>query len=290
MSAAEIDMRINAELYQRARIELQMLERTQKEYVKRLDKLAAYKGALLKRNRPRKHKFYYYIKYRGAKKYEYVDQQNLKHVRRVREARFLEEALRRVDCNIKMLKSLLDGFLPFDPRSIAESLPEKYRCEIPPVSELYEYEGAKWKAGRLEFQKSFPENYPEHKTHTTSDKVMVKTISELFMYERFKSAGLAFVYELPLPAADYGPPLYPDFTILSPIDMKSHIIVEFAGRMDRQDYREDFGRRVGRYIASGYIPGVNLFFVFSDSKGNIDSTQVTRLIEEIFGKRAGQAA
>lgn len=281
---------INAELYQRISWELKMLERTRREYAIRLDKLADYRGVRLKRFRPTKRKFYYYVKRRGSKAYEYIDQSNKKYVQRVKEVRFLEEAIRRIDRNIKIMKSVLEGLMPFDPSTIAESLPAIYRCEVPPVSELYVHKSAVWKAKQLEFQNRYQENYPEHKTHTTSDGVKVKTISELFMYERFKAAGLAFVYELPLPPADYGPALYPDFTILSPIDMKSHIIVEFAGRMDRQDYREDFARRVGRYIASGYIPGVNLFFVFSDKDGNIDSTQVTRLIEEIFGTHSTQAA
>ena len=278
-------MRMSAELHQRIRCELKMLEHARDEYAKRLDKYDEYRGALLKRSRPGKRKYYYYGKWRGDKKYRYIEQSELKHVQKIRETRFLEEALGRIDNDISLLRSLCIGFLPYDPSSINESLHPVYRCEVPPVSKLYEHEGVKWKAGRLDFQKEFPENYPEKKRHKTSDGVMVKTISELTIYERFKAAGLAFVYELPLPPADYGPALYPDFTVLSPIDMKSHIIVEFAGRMDRQDYREDFARRTGRYIASGYTPGVNLFFIFSDNEGNIDSTQITKVIEDIFGDK-----
>ncbi len=154
------------------------------------------------------------------------------------------------------------------------------------MSKLYEVEGRKWKANRLEFQKRFPENFPQSKTHTTSDEVKVKTISELVLYEKFKDAGLFQIYELPLPMADYGPPLYPDFTILSPIDMKTEIIVEFVGRLDLPKYREDFARRVGRYLKSGYIPGVNLFFVFGDNDGNIDSTQISKIIADIKGLRS----
>ena len=159
-----------------------------------------------------------------------------------------------------------------------------------PVSELYERESAKWKANRLEFQKRFPENYPQMKRHTTSDGVKVKTISELVLYERLKSAGLALIYELPLPLSDYGPPLYPDATVLSPIDMKTEIIVEFVGRLEQYDYRMDFAKKMGRYIESGYIPGVNLFFVYGDKDGNVDSTQITRVIAEIKGLSCVQPA
>lgn len=283
-------MRLNAELSQRINYELKSLERTRREYVLRLDHLQGYEGAFLRRVNPGKKKYYYYVKRRGSKNYRYLGLSGQQEVAKVREARFLKEALRRVDRNIALMKSLRDGFLPFDASSVSESLPKIYRNEVPPVSELYTREGKIWMSRRLEFQKGFPENYPERKRHTTSDGVKVKTISELVVYERFKAAGLFQIYELPLPPADYGPALYPDFTILSPVDMKSEIIVEFAGRMDRQDYREDFAKRVGRYIASGFIPGVNLFFIFGDNDGNIDSTQITKVIEDIYGVQRSNLA
>lgn len=128
-----------------------------------------------------------------------------------------------------------------------------------------------------------PENYPQYKRHRTSDGVMVKSISELAMYEMFKGAGLTQIYELPIAPEDHGPPMYPDFTILSPVDMKTEIYVEFAGRLDLREYREDFARRVGRYIANGLKPGVNLFFVFGDRDGNIDSMQIAKVIADIYG-------
>ena len=155
-----------------------------------------------------------------------------------------------------------------------------------PVSEAYKHKSAEWLSRKLDYQKTFPENYPQNKRHRTSDGVMVKTISELTLYERFRAAGLAQVYELPLPMKDYGPPLYPDFTLLSPVDMTTEIIVEFVGRLDQRGYREDFARKVGRYIASGYIPGVNLFFIYSDSEGNIDSMQITKVIADILGSKS----
>lgn len=283
-------MYYNAELDHRIRYELRRLERTRSEYTVRLDRLRDCKGTVLRRTRSQQGKYYYFIKTPGSAKYRYLGVNRQKEVKKVKEVRFLEEAIRRIDRDIDLMKSLREGFLPFDQNSVNESLPKIYRCDVPPVSEEYQRAGEKWKAGRLEYQKRFPENYPQYKTQTTSDKVKVKSISELVLYERFKSAGLAQVYELPFPADDYGPVLYPDFTILSPVDMKTEIIVEFAGRLDKQGYREDFAKRIGRYIASGYIPGVNLFFIFGDRDGNLDSTQITKVIEDIMGTRKVQAS
>lgn len=279
-------MLMSAELNHRINYELIMLERARKEYMLRLETLRDSKGSVLRRTKPAKSKYFYYsVKRPGARSFVYLGSSNHTMVKRVQEARFLEEAIRRIDRDIALMKSLLEGFLPFDPSSISESLPKVYRYNVPPVSELYEYEAKKWLSKKLEFQKSFPENYPEKKKHQTCDRTMVKTVSEALVYDRFKSAGFAVIYELPFLPADHGPALYPDFTILSPIDMKTEIIVEYVGRFDLSDYRGDFAKRIGRYIRSGYIPGVNLFFIFSDNDGNIDSTQVTKVIADISGTR-----
>lgn len=283
-------MLMNAELKHRINYELTLLEYAKKEYSHRLKLLRDYKGTFLRRSKHGSSGYFFHIKRRGSVKYEYLGGSGHPEVKRIQEVRFLEEVLRRIDMNIELMEALLNGFLPFDPSHVCESLPKTYRCEVPPVSELYAHEGAKWKADRLRYQKKFPENYPEKKRHTTTDRVKVKTISELTLYEMFKAAGLAQVYELPLAMKDYGPPLYPDFTILSPIDMKTEIIVEFAGRLDSWSYCKDFGERLSRYINNGYIPGVNLFFVFGDKDGNIDSTQIERVIAEIKGLRNAPAA
>ena len=279
-------MFMNAELNHRINYEIKMLEQERAAYVSRLELLKDCRGVLLRRAKPNRCKYYYYIKRPGSKTYSYIKESDSILVERIREAHFLEEAIRRIDRDITLMKSLIEGYLPFDPSSISESLPEIYRNEVPPVSKLYEQEGKKWLANRLEFQKRFPENYPDRKKHTTSDGISVKSVSEALLYERLKDAGLFIIYELPFVPLDYGPALYPDVTVLSPIDLKTEIIIEYVGRMDLLDYRGNFAKKVGRYIDSGYTPGVNLFFVFSKNDGYVDSTQITKVIADIFGANA----
>lgn len=279
-------MLMDAELYQRLNYEIMMLEKAKKEYSTRLELLGDYKDSLLRRTKPGNGKYFYYsVKHNGSRTYNYLGSSDHHIVKKVREARFLKEAIRRINCDLDLLKALAYGFLPFDPSHVTESLPEAYRCEIPTSSKLYETEGKKWLAKRLEDQKGFPENYPEKKKHRTSDGIWVKTVSEVVLYEMVKSAGLTLIYELPLPMKDYGPPLYPDVTVLSPIDMKTEIIIEYVGRLDLREYREDFARRIDRYIRSGYKIGVNLFFVFSNIEGHIDSIQIKKVIADISGIR-----
>ena len=263
-----------------------MLEKAKQEYTARLELLQDYKHSFLRRAKPGKGKYYYYsVKRSGSKTYDYLGASGHRIVKQVKEVRFLEEAIRRINRDLDLMKALADGFLPFDPSHVNESLPAVYRCDVPPSSKLYEIEAGKWLSRRLEDQKHFPENYPEKKNHRTSDGIWVKTVSEVTLYEMVKSAGLALIYELPLPMKDYGPPLYPDVTVLSPIDMKTEILIEYVGRLDLREYREEFARRIDRYIKSGYKIGVNLFFVFSDNEGHIDSMQIKKVIADILGIR-----
>ena len=274
---------MDAELDERLCYELMLLEQQRKDYALRLEKLQDCTNLLLKRMERNGHS-YYYIKRPGSDSYNYINRSS-DEISRIRETRYLEESISRIDNNIELVRSLKDDYLPLDMSHVNERLPYAYRGEVVPVSDMYREISDKWLARELELQKEFPENYPQYKKHRTSDEIMVKTISELVIYERFKAAGLTQIYELPFLPSDHGPAVYPDFSVLSPIDMESVIFVEFARRMDIHGYREDFARKVGRYIDSGYIPGVNLFFIFSDKDGNVDSLQITKVIADIYGLR-----
>lgn len=277
---------MDADLTGRLDYELLMLEHQREEYAQRMELLSDYKRTPLHRSKRSEDKSYYYIKRPGSEVYRYIGTSSNREVIKICEARYLEEAIMRLDHNIDLVKSLRNNFLPLDSSHINDSLPLTYQSEGFSMSETYKEISAKWLTTQLEFQKGFPENFPDNKHYRTSDGVMVKTLSELLIYERFKDAGLTLIYELPFVPNDYGPALYPDFAVLSPIDMKSVIFVEYVGRMDIQRYREDFARRVGRLIDNGYIPGVNLFFIFGDKDGNIDSLQITKVIADILGLRA----
>ena len=276
---------MDADLNLRLDYELLMLRSKRGEYASRLEQIGSYEGVRLKRTKHDGSDYYYSIKRPGDSTYKYAGRQSRSEVSLICESRFLTEAVRRIDSNIDLIDALKEGYFSLDIASINNSLPHAYRCESLPLAESYKVFSSMWLARNLDFQKKFPENYPQYKKHRTSDGVMVKTISEVVLYERFKAAGLTQIYELPFVPEDYGPALYPDFTILSPLDMETSIFVEFVGRMDLQKYREDFARKTGRYIENGYIPGINLFFIFNDRDGNIDSLQITKVIADILGLR-----
>lgn len=270
---------INRLLYEK-----EELECNKRKYKEQLNKLESYQGYKIKMNIKRG-KIYYYLKKPVSDSYKYIGTGDSSVISRIKEAAHAQAALERIDNNLSLVSSLLEEFCPYDYSSIDQDLPVVYQDPDLYPEQKYHIIGKKWKDEQLKYQAAFPENYPEKKNETTSDGTMVKSKNEVIIYDRLLSSGLSLVYELPLVLNDFGPPIYPDFTVLSPIDMKTVIIIEHIGRLDDQKYRDDFIRKLGRYIKAGYQPGVNLFFTFNDLHGHFDQLQITKIIADIWGMR-----
>ena len=276
---------MDADLISKLGYEKTLLTKDREIFSSKLKSLEPYKNCKLKKYSHKNGEAYYSMKSEGYKSYNYIGKASDLRVRRVQEVHHLEESIRRIDHDIELIDSLVHNYQPYDYLSVDTALPGSYQSCTSSSFTKYQVIGRKWKEEKLRFKAQFPENYPEYKTERTSDGVWVKSKNEVILYNKLLYEGLFHIYELPLPLADYGPPLYPDFTILSPIDMKTEIIIEHVGRLDNQQYRDDFARRLGRYIAAGYIPGVNLFFTFNDRNGHIDSLQINKIVADLYGIR-----
>ena len=276
---------MNHELRTRLEYERKLLVNAKSRYTSRLSELSDVTNLRLKKNTRHGNYSYYCIRRKGEKSFKYLSRTSCDTVLRIKEAAHLMEAVKRIDKDISLIDSVLDGFKSYDLRSADHSLYKVYKDGNPSVDSEYQRIASEWKRDKLAYQATFPENHPENKVYSTADRTKVKTLSEEIAYDRFESAGLVTVYELPLPSQDFGPPLYPDFTILSPLDCKTEVIVEYVGMLNQRGYCEDFAYKVYRYMQNGYIPGVNLFFIFGDAKGRIDSLQINKVIADIYGLR-----
>lgn len=311
-------------LHSQLTYELRLLKNDRNRLQSRITGLEQYRGSYIRINTHRNGRSYYYLKRCGESSYKYVGPMDNGEIDGIREFAHVDRALSIVNDNIGLVRNILDKYRSYDFGEVDKLLPMVYRtapsvCKTslggfsapdnsaPADSDMHDWSasgsdmsrlsasalispgyasiGHTWRNDRLEFLSKFPENYPQFKTERTSDGTWVKSKSEAALYEKLLSSGLIFIYELPLVSCDHGPNLYPDFTVLSPVDGRTEILIEYAGRLDKQQYREDFAMRIYRLMKNGYTPGVDLFFAFGDLEGHLDLLQVNKIIADIKGLR-----
>ena len=247
---------------------------------RRLMQLESYNGIILRKDIRKNGRAYYRAKRQGSKKYKYVGTESSIAVQYIKEVHFLNKSIELIKANMKLIEDLLNNYIEPDYESINSILPSAYRGAPVLDNSLYLKKAAQWKKEKESYKKTFPPNHPEKNTKRTLDGTMVKTKSEMIISNMLYQYSLVNVYELPI-ALDYGPPLYPDFTILSPSDMQTEIIIEHIGRLDKRDYRDDFAWKLFRYMRKGYMPGSNLILTFDDLDGNLDSIPIMQVITDL---------
>ena len=109
-------------------------------------------------------------------------------------------------------------------------------------------------------------NYPQHLRHRTSSGEMVRSKSEVIIYELLQKHDLAFRYEREKFIDGYV--IHPDFEIRRK-DGKI-IYWEHCGLMDSQKYIDSFHWKLNHFEKEGIVLWDNLILTFDDSFGNID--------------------
>ena len=115
--------------------------------------------------------------------------------------------------------------------------------------------------------------------HKTASGIMVRSKSEVLIANTYTNFNVTFAYEQPLILPD-GTELLPDFTLLA-TDHSRRIFHEHAGMMSVPEYRQNFHRKLDKYIDNGLIPFHDVFFTFEDMNGNIDFEAIYQIIQII---------
>lgn len=182
-----------------------------------------------------------------------------------------------LDNNLKLLDSLLKGFIPTGASSIMAGLPEKLReyfnmsADMPAVYSSKEIE--QW--AKADYEQS--DFMPEAKIHTTSWGLKVRSKSELLIAEKYHERGIPFRYEQVI---RYGENIIvPDFTILR-ADLKL-FYHEHCGMPGNEKYMKHHKSKLDIYESLGIVPWDNLIVTYDSKDGNLD----LRIIEsEISNK------
>lgn len=115
--------------------------------------------------------------------------------------------------------------------------------------------------------------------HCTSDNKMLRSKSELLIYEALKNAGLSVEYEksLEINGVNYKP----DFTIQGKYGGQD-IYWEHLGMLSVPEYKKKWERKKSIYKSFGVVEGENLIVSKDDMRGGISMKQIVKLIQHYF--------
>lgn len=228
---------------------------------------------------------YYYLKQKGIKGRKYLRKESAGIVKNIQAFKFLSELLKVLDRDIQLLENLNNDFITPDFSEINNMLPKVYRSEKCPVILSASYSPAEWKR-QMEAEKARYAPYrPEDLIHQAQDGTMMRSKSEVSIANYLLSLGITFVYEMPL--IHHGKKIWPDFTILSPIDNKTIIIIEHQGAMDSEGYQVKYIRTLLFYLNTKMVPNKDVFFTFNHLDGHLDLRQIDYILHIAFGFDSG---
>ena len=228
----------------------------------------------------------YYIKQSKSKKKKYLGTDKSEKVKKIKAARYYSKLIQIIDRDIRLLEAVENEYIIPDHARISEMLPKVYRQEVPPHALHASREAAEWKK-RMEAKKAQYEPFkPEDLIYTAQDGTKMRSLSEVIIANYLLSLGITFVYELPLVAN--GKRILPDFTILSPVDNKTVIIIEHQGAMKSENYQAKFIRSLLFYLGTEMVPNKDVFFTFNHLDGRIDLKQIDYILRIAFGFSTSQ--
>lgn len=115
--------------------------------------------------------------------------------------------------------------------------------------------------------------------HCTSDNIMLRSKSELIIYEALKNAGLSVEYEKPLKIDNIN--YRPDFTIQGKYG-GDVMYWEHLGMLSVPKYKMKWARKKSIYQKHGVVEGDNLIVSKDDERGGISMKQIVKLIQRYF--------
>lgn len=107
----------------------------------------------------------------------------------------------------------------------------------------------------------------------------VRSKSERDILHALMDHGLPYKYEERI-FTDVGP-LFPDFTILNPLNGQE-VIWEHNGSMDDPNYAAKVFKRTAAYYRKGFHPGKNLINTYEENNEGIDSDWIETIIKQYF--------
>lgn len=107
----------------------------------------------------------------------------------------------------------------------------------------------------------------------------VRSKSERDILHALMDFGIPYKFEEQV-ITDIGP-LYPDFTILNPLN-NQEVIWEHNGSMDDPEYAAKVFKRTAAYYRKGYHPGKNFIITYEENNEGLDKDWIEAIIRQYF--------
>ncbi len=247
-----------------------------------LKDLAAYSDCVLIESRRKNSSTkYYYMKKKGSSPKRYIGKKSHKMIEDVRSARYFEQLRKVIDHDIALLERVDEEYVLPDHSRINSLLPNVYRTDNPTKAVLSSPAAAEWKRRKEAEKAKYRPFRPEDLKYRAQDGTMMRSLSEVIIANYLLSLGITYVYELPF--THHGKTILPDFTILSPVDNRTVIIIEHQGAMNSADYQGKFIRTVLFYLETKLVPNKDVFFTFNHLDKSLDTRQIDSILRVAFG-------
>lgn len=206
----------------------------------------------------------------------YIDKKNCDLKKALVRRKFIEESLKILESNIKILRTFLEIYIAYDPTAIVERLPKSNQgldCSTT-FGLLKTNNPSAWS------KESYQRNTmnPESLTCKSTNGLPVRSKSESIIASQLETSGVPFRYEALLQLGHLN--FYPDFTILNPQDNKV-IYWEHFGMVDDIAYTNKMSNKLAEYRKHGIYEGDNLITTH-ETRANPLSAQTVHKIINVY--------
>ena len=224
---------------------------------------------------------YYLTSYDNRKeKRRYLGKKEEKLRKNLQEKHYLKKALTNCSKNLEMLLQIRESYYPVDPCEVVKNDALAYQDQEQSNELVYgNQSNERWRQRKFSIKNNYSPYRKNELRHIAIDGTVTRTKSEALIVNLLIEKSVTFVYEVPMRFK--GILKSPDFLIY---DRKNNreVILEHMGRMDKESYREDQYDKLGLYIASGWVPNVNLILTFDDANGNINIPAISKVIDAVL--------
>ncbi len=216
---------------------------------------------------------YYYLKDAFSDKPLYIKEKDRSFAHSLIQQEYDELALVEVLKELSSIRSMLNNYSPRKLINIFQKFgPIKQKIIVPLILSDHDYI-KKWKEedyAPLPFAEDDTSNF------FTAEGERVRSKSEVMIADALSRHNIPYKYERPLTFPD-GTGYRPDFVCLN-VRQRKEFIWEHFGMMADETYNTGALRKIEKYEANNYFPGINFISTFESSKVPLSTRNIEKLI------------